>query len=377
MILTLLLAQVAADPDIVVRARRTEEALTACIERRCPTPDDARLSIAHAEAQFAQGEYHDARRTLNAALSRQRGNAAQFPRVVAALYEANATVNQHMGDMKIYRTMLIRQNRTLKENLPADDPQVLLTAIQLGDFWSSIGQPFNAREQFEVAAEGYARRGEHRLAALSELRAATIDLHQDNRGSAERRLATVQASPAAADRVVRQMAAVIAARLARARGDEGAVDALLATLRTDPDNPPVLVREVPVIAADAAGAANAVQQRLGGVTLPTYVTASPQIQWADVGFMVRPDGQVAEIEVLRGSRARDWTKPFVDSMRQRQYAPLDLPVGSPGVYRVERLTWRPERIAPTGYLSKQPLGRQGIQILDITNDRTAATPPAA
>jgi hypothetical protein len=328
------------------------------------------------EAQFAQGEYHDARRTLNAALSRQRSNAAQFPRVVAALYEANATVNRHMGDMKLYRTMLIGQNRTLKDNLSPDDPQVLMTAIQLGDFWSSINQPFNAREQFEAAAEGYARRGEHRLAALTELRAATIDLHQDNQGSAERRLAAVKASPAANDRAVRQMTAVIAARLARARGDEGAVDALLATLRTDPDEPPMLVRDVPVVGADAAGAANAVRQRMGDITVPTYVTASPQIQWADIGFMVRPDGQVAEIEVLRGNRSLGWTKPFLESMRQRQYAPLALHAGSPGVYRVERLTWRPERVAPAGSMIKQPVGRQGIEVLDITNDRTAATPPS-
>ncbi|MEZ0497722.1 tetratricopeptide repeat protein [Sphingomonas sp. IW22] len=371
-----MLAQAAANPEIIVRARRTEDALTECIERQCPTPDDARLSIAHAEAQFEQGQYFEARDTLNAALSRQSGAAARFPRSVAALYEANATINRHMGDMDRYRSMTTGQSRTLKENLPADDPQVLANAIHLGDFWMQMDQPSSARAQFDAATKGFSRRGNHQLAALTQLRAAAIDIQQDSLGSAERRLDAAINSPAADDPTVRQFAAVLRAKLARARGNEGAVDALLSTLRTDPDEPPVLIHDVPVINADAVGAANAIKRRMGDLPIPTYVTASLQIQWADIGFMIRPNGQVAEVEVLRGSRSRGWTTPFLEAMRQRQYAPLDLPAASPGIYRVERLTWRPERIVATGSNIKVPAGAQGIEIIDITNDRTAATLPS-
>lgn len=377
LLLTLMLAQVVPNPapasaDIIVRARRSGDALDKCIAARCPTPDDARFAIAHAEAQFAQGQYHEARRTLQAALSRQKGNAARFPRVVSALYEATATVNLHLGDMDAYRTMTIGQGKTLTENLPADDRQALLMRLRLGDHWLKFDDPFTARAQYVAAAEGFERRGEHQLAALSTLRAAMVDLAMRNTKAVEKRLAAVESSPAATDVSVAQVAAVVRARLASFRGDGSGVDRLLANLRTQPDLPPLLVKDAEVV--DAFTLADRHAQKFGDATVPTWKTSSPTVGWVDIGFMVAPDGSVSDAEILRGSLARDWAKPYVEAIGKRRYAPIALPEGSPGLYRVERHTIRPQRIRPTGSLIRYAAGRQSVEILDITRDPAAAQP---
>ncbi|PCD02579.1 hypothetical protein COC42_14340 [Sphingomonas spermidinifaciens] len=374
LIFLLALAQAAPTPtpagtDIVVRARRSAEALERCIATRCPTPDEARFAIAHAEAQFAQGQYHDARRTLQAALSRQKGNAKRFPRVVSALYEAAATVNLHMGDMDAYRTMTIGQGKAL-ENLPPDDKQRLLMQLRLGDFWIKQGDPFVARSQYADAAQGFAARGEHQLAALSTLRVAMVALAMRDTKETEQRLDEVAASPAASDTSVMQVASVVRARLATYRGDEKGVDHLLATLRTQPDLPPLLVKDAPVVSAANLAIMHA--DKFGDVPVPTWKTSSPRIRWVDVGFMVAPDGTVAEAEVLRGSGSQEWANPYVAAIERRRYAPIALPEGSPGLYRVERITLRPRRVVPAGSLVKQPVGRESVEVLDITRDPAAA-----
>lgn len=370
LVLALLLAQAApqAVPDIVVRGRRTFEALEACLARDCSAPDDARFAIAHAEALFAKGDYVEARRTLSAALSRQSAAARRFPRIVAALYEANATVNLHLGDMGRYRTATIAQARTLRENLPPDDPQVLLAAVRLGDFWIKQHQPLEAKRQFEAAARSYARRGDDRLHALCLLRVVAVEIALREFSAAGKRLGAISRSPVSTDPTVRQLGAIIAARLASARGEEADVEALLATLRTDPSAPPMLVRpgNRPMYGGRAT---HRDLTRLGGPIRmqPGGVEVIP-VRWADVGFMVGPDGRVGDVEVLRGSRTQTWTVPYLEEIAGRRYAPLDLTSGVPGLYRVEHFTLRAEREVPTMSLIKQASGPVYVETVDMTRD---------
>jgi hypothetical protein len=365
---------VEASPEIIVRARRSGEALRQCIATRCPTPDDARFAIAHAEAQFVQGQYHDARRTLQAALSRQKGNARQFPRVVSALYEASATVNLHLGDMRAYRSMTIGQGKTLTENLPEDDKQRLLMQLRLGDFWLKLDDPYVARSQYLEAARGFTARGEHQLSALSTLRAAMVDLSMRNTRDTERRLAEVAASPAADDAPVQQVAAVVRARLANFRGDSSGVERLLANLRTQPDLPPLLIKDAQVVEAASMAARHA--SKFGDGMVPTWTTSSPVLRWVDIGFMVGPDGTVSDAEILRGGAGRAWAEPYVEAIGKRRYAPIALPEGSPGLYRVERYTMRARRIVPSDSLVRQPKGTEAVEVLDITRDPAAAASPS-
>jgi tetratricopeptide (TPR) repeat protein len=368
LIIALLLAQAAPQRpgEIVVVGRRLE----ACEAGRCSTPEDVRVSMAHAEALFAQGKYREARATLDGALSRQRHNAPQFPRLVAALYEANATVNLHLGHMDQYRRSVIGQGKTLRENLPEDDAQVLLMKVELGDFWLKQRQLSEARRQFESAAQSYNRRGETRLAALCQLRVVALDIALRNFTAAERALATIARSPVAGNEAVRLVSAVMAARLAAARGKEVDIEALASALRTGSDAVPVLVRPGKMSPAAKGSGARRVAS-LGERQAAQSVRTS--LQWADIGYMIGREGQVSDAEVLRSSRGTSWTGAYLAEIADRRYAAVDLPPGHPGIYRLERYTLRAERVVPTGSLAPQAVGPVGVVITDLTEHHSPAT----
>jgi hypothetical protein len=367
MLAALMLGQTVSSPEeIEVRAARTRQALERCVEQRCSTPEDVDAAIAHAEAQFISGAYFDARKTLRAAIGRQKRNAAQYPRALAALYGANATVNIHIGDMKAFRTWSGERVRTLRAHLPASDTAVRAIPLQLGDAQLRLRNVRGARIQYDSAVRQYRRDGDERLAALAALRAAGIELQLRDFDRVRRHLAFAAESPAAGDATVRVVTAVVGARLALARGDETEVDLLLQTLRTAPGTPPVLL-----VDSDARSLLKGLSpDRAAGQDSPVQ-----QILWSDIGFLVQPDGQVADVEVLRGSRSISWTKAIVEAVGKRQYVPIEVPVGSPGSYRVERVTWRAERATKLGSRIEGPNGPMGIEVLDLTQEPTPTPDP--
>lgn len=363
-----------ASPDIVVKAQRIDAALQACLVRRCPTAEDIRLSIALAEAQFASGAYRDAQHTLHAAIQRNKGAAEAYPRMVAALYEASGTVSLHRGDMSAHRTAMVGQSKTLRDNLPSGDPQVLLLSIEQGDYYASRGDWREAERRYAAAQRGYAEAQQPRLAALAALRGAYLAFSRKNLPLSESRLRGVAAMPAANDPVVTQLRAVLSARIASARGEEDGIETLLATLRTDPAAAPVLLYEPPVEPTAAQAAAEQALRFLEANSAEADSSDFSSIQWADIGYMVAADGSVSEVDVLRGNRDLRWTAPYVKRLSKRRYAPLALSPGQPGVYRLERFTWRAEHIVPVGSLIKRPAGVRSLQVLDLT--KIAAPPPS-
>lgn len=376
LLLLALTAQAAPAPaaDIVVRARRTGAALAECLAKTCPTADDIRLSIAQAELQFAQGAYRDARNTLGRSIARNRQAAKQYPRMVAALYEASATVNRHYGDMEANARAMAGQAKALRENLPENDPQVLLLNIDLGDFYAHRGDWHEAERLYAASEKGYAARGEQRLAALSALRAAYMALSRNNRDLSEARLRAVSQMPAASDPVVAQLSAVLGARIAAARGDQSGIDALIARLRTDPSAAPVLLQEDRIDANPSQGTANdAIRYGEQDINQARSGDMSP-LQWADIGFLVTRDGGVSDVEVLRGNRQQGWTARYVKQVASRRYAPLALAAGQPGQYRIERFTLRASLVVPKGSLVRQRGGPPEVEVLDLT--KIDAKPPA-
>lgn len=374
LLLALLLTAVQAEElPIVVRARRTDEALARCLQKGCPTPEDARLSIALAEAQFAGGKYRDARVTLAKAIDRNRVYAKEAPRSVAALYEASGTINIHYGDMEAVRTAMVGQARTLRENLPADDPQVLLVGVQLADMWAQRRNGDQAERAYAAAQRGYAARGEDRMAALVLLRRVSLALARKSPDTASRLLDEAATMPAGADPIVVRMRAVLAARLATAQGDEGAVDRLVQTLRAEPSEAPVLLVQKPYEPSAREARAEERTRWLDAAATDERSSDAEPIRWVDVGFTVGRDGHVSDVEVLRGSRARDWAIPQLERIASRRYAPMTLPEGSPGVYRVERITYRAVRRVPIGSLIRRPTGAPQIETLDLTRDTAATT----
>jgi hypothetical protein len=376
-IVLVLAAQAAAAPpppsEIVVRAQRVDAALNACLARGCPTADDVRLSIALAEAQFANGDYNGAQHTLQTAIGRNKAAAKAYPRMVAALYEASGTVSLHRGDMDAHRTALIGQSKALRDNLPPNDPQVLLLSVEQGDYYAARGNWREAERRYAAAEHGYAEAQQPRLAALAALRGAYLAFSRKNLQLSESRLRMVAAMPAANDPAVAQLRAVLGARIASARGEEGGIENLLATLRTDATVAPVLLHEPEAEpTADQAAAQESARYLEPNLAAPGPSDASA-VQWADIGYMVAADGTVSEVDVLRGNRDLRWTEPFVKRIANRRYAPLALAPGQPGLYRVERLTWRAQHVVPTGSLIKRAAGPRTLQVLDLT--KTTAPPP--
>jgi tetratricopeptide (TPR) repeat protein len=377
-IVSVLAAQASAVPapssDIVVRARRVGAALSTCVAHGCSTAEDIRLSIALAEAQVVNGDYNAAQHTLNAAIARNKGAAKTYPRMVAALYEASGTVSLHRGDMDKHRSALIGQSKTLRDNLPSSDPQVLLLSIEQGDYYAQRGNWREAERRYAAAEQGYAEAQQPRLAALAALRSAYLAFARKNLQLSESRLRVVAAMPAANDPAVAQLRAVLGARIASARGEGNGIESLLATLRTDPAAAPVLLHETTAEASAAQAAAQQSERFLEpNPAGPGSSEVSP-IQWADIGYMVASDGTVSEVDVLRGSRDLRWTAPFVKQIASRRYAPLALAPGQPGLYRVERLTWRAQHVVPVGSLIKRAAGAKTLRVLDLT--KVAAPPPS-
>jgi tetratricopeptide (TPR) repeat protein len=381
MLSLIMLALAAPDPatprpssDIVVRAQKVDAALSACLARGCPTAEDIRLSMALAEAYFANGAYKDAQHTLHAAIQRNKDAQKDYPRMVAALYEASGTVSLHRGDMDTHRSAMIGQSRTLKANLPSADPQVLLLAIEQGDYYAKRGDWREAERRYAAAERGYAEAQQPRLVALAALRGAYAAFARKNLSLSESRLRTVAAMPVAKDPVVAQLRAVLSARIASARGEQDGIENLLGTLRTDPSAAPVLLHEVPVEPTAAQAAADHAARFLEENPAGPDSSDVSSIQWADIGYMVTADGSVSEVDVLRGNRDLRWTAPYVRSIASRRYAPLALAPGQPGLYRVERLTWRAQHLVPNGSLIKRAAGPRTLQVLDMT--KTSVPPPS-
>jgi hypothetical protein len=77
---------------------------------------------------------------------------------------------------------------------------------------------------------------------------------------------------------------------------------------------------------------------------------SGNLLWVDVGYWIRPDGSVDDIEVLRGSRTRGWEAPVLSNIASRRYAPTRDPVGQ---FRVERYTLTGDYFNPSGSLIRR------------------------
>jgi len=94
-------APVAAEPEpptIIVRARRAEDDLAACLARACPPAEEIEASLDAAVQQFADGRYVDAKRNLAGAVSRNRSHAPELPELFASLLATYASVAEHEGD---------------------------------------------------------------------------------------------------------------------------------------------------------------------------------------------------------------------------------------------------------------------------------------
>ncbi len=361
----------AATPDIVVSGKSLADAYKSCVEQTCPPLRDAQVSIAYAEQQFRQGAYQQARKTLAAAVARNKQNGATDPKPVAALYEAYATVSLHDGEMDVFKRAVAGQVRTLRENLPANDPAVMAAAFATGDMWVSLGNGRAAESSYRAVERQAMADGNATLAMLATLRRVGLANARNDPAGAARLLAEAEARPAAADPALRSVLQVVRLRIAAQRADDDQVDRLVREIGHDTATRPVLIWGPPYEPTAQAAARDAAAKFDFLNPVPPRSSDLNPIQWVDIGFWIKPDGKTDDAEILRGSRSTGWAGYLVKQVSERRYTGTPAAAGSHGVYRIERFSLRGTYQTPVDSNIRRRSGPSELEVLDLTQpDKT-------
>lgn len=370
--------------QIVVSGTPIEEsarALEDCIARGCSPEEDIALTLAHAENQFIAGEYKDGEETLNDSLGRNRRHASSIPVPLSNLHRARSNFALHLGEPRDFKLATLDMRDVLKDSFGKDDRRVLIASVEVGDSRAKLGFPDGARRIYEDVEERALALGHPRVASFARLRQAL--LAQAGLGSRadgayleryEAALARLINEPLENSQDFALVASVLQARLDRKLGRAGTTDALIETFASmGGTETPVLLFNEPLKSYDPGGfpTTNGFDFFPSNQTerLTTPSLNSPR--FIDVGFWIRPDGSVDEIEVLRAQGPENWHDPVIDSIATRRYAPLNVEAPSPGVFHVERYTYTSNFAAnTTGTRLRLREPGYRIHMLDLTPENT-------
>ncbi|HYI49314.1 MAG TPA: hypothetical protein VEX35_12705 [Allosphingosinicella sp.] len=318
-------------PDL--RAR-----LAACLARNCPPDEDIDATMALAEALFVAGDYRDARTALRGSLGRNRDEAARYPEPVSDLYRANARVARHLGmdDDAHHSTRQIL--RALQAGLAVEDHRHFTARLEIAQSMFAFGQYDLAIRGLRDLVERARAAGRDDVVAMAELRLLWVSYVQTPHGGARDRLVEMSRSP---DPYRSHGAKRLLIRIYSEYGDTQRADALIAELGRHSQrrqllySPPYELTE-----RDNSGrSADRQEQALQGggslliANISDRVVANFEDVHIDVGFWVRADGRVEDVEIVRRSSGASWAPPLLQSISGRRYAPADR-----ATYRLERYT---------------------------------------
>jgi tetratricopeptide (TPR) repeat protein len=280
----------AAPADIVITGKRLVEAQQQCATGGCTPLRDAQATIALAETQFRAGNYLLSKRLLADAVSRNKNNESVAPKPVAALYEAYATVALHEGDQETCRSAVAGWVRTLKTYLPPDDGAVIAATTALGDMWLKLRQFRRAEISYRSAERDALQAGQPRAAMLAGMRLAVFNASVGKKAAALRQLDDLAERPIATEPGFATALRVLRFRIAARDADEGEITRLVRDLNEKTRAEPLLLWGPPY-ELDQVASPNDVSRRMGD--RDAIVRSSGEhdaLQWADVGFWIRPDG---------------------------------------------------------------------------------------
>ncbi len=353
----LLLAQIAPPPaaapdEIVVVGHRAEDALAACLARGCPPAEEVEASLQASVEQFAGGRYGVARKTLRAAIRRNRDHAAELPGPVSSLYATLATVAEHEGDRELWTASARNNLLILRRHLGNANLATMTEQLTFGDTMLGIGQSHAADDTYHTVQRLALAANQPAMAAGAALRRAVVASTRGDYRTARRLADEAVALAGPSDRRMADLRAMLDARIAVAKGDDGAIDALAARLRQSADEQPRLLFSKPVFDINFVASAN-----------PWH---DSEIRFADVGYWIRPDGRTAGVEVLRDAGLGQWRSGIVKQVAERRYVPLSVAPGHPGLYRIDRFTVRATIGTPTGSRVRRRTGTLTTHIVDLT-----------
>ncbi|MBI0476736.1 hypothetical protein D9601_15405 [Sphingomonas sp. MA1305] len=325
-----------------------------------------RAALSYANEQFLAGDYPEALRTIRMSRSRNDHFAAQFPYEVSDLARASSVLSSYDGRIMASRIDARSATDALRAGLKATDPIIQVQRLETADrmLLNDGGDPVvrlnmalaiydevaaKARQLGNVPVEGHALF--RKASVLTEV-ARDQPLYKDR---ALRAIAALRDHDGAAFAPFRSAGLMLQARIAARSGKGEAARQLLMTLPADERRSPLLVDE-PFL--DLTG------YQLQGSTI------DDRPQWADVGFWVRPDGSVDDVEVVQRSAAEPgaWLRAKMANVAKRTYAPLPVGADSPGVYRVERYSMIFDRTPGFGRVPiRSDAGR--LMTMDVTTVR--------
>ncbi|MET0376896.1 MAG: hypothetical protein ABW128_21900 [Rhizorhabdus sp.] len=358
--LLLLLAQVAtsANPltnDVIVVGHRAEKELAACLARHCPPAQEVEASLQASVEQFADGRYPDARRTLQRAIDRNKRHAATLPGPVSSLYATLATVAEHEGDRQLWRTASRNNLTTLRAQLGEANGATMREELQFADDMVGQGVLNLADDTYAKVQRNAVAGGSTDLAASATFRRAWLALARGRNREAERFADAAVALAGPGDATMAQLREIVRTRVAVRKGDREAVDRLAARIRQSTDAPPILLYAPPIEDINPPP------------RLVAIVSQSDSgIRFADVGYWIRPDGRIADAELLRTNGLGQWSPVILKQVRARRYVPPKLAGGEPGLYRIDRFTVRATMGTPLGTRIEQRTGRLSVHVIDLT-----------
>lgn len=292
--------------EIVVTARSlkdTESDLKACLARGCPPDQDIKATIAHAENQFVEGDYRNARETIVRSLGRNRKHKGEFPIEVSDLLRANGNVAAHLGESNAYRISVLDMRDTLKAALKPDDYRVFGAEIEVADSRMKLGYLDEASDKYlQIERQALAKKLPQ-VAAIARLRDLSLRVQRaESEKTAFRRKEATEAidafllQPTAGAEQFKIVAEVMKSRMDRTAGSTATTDALIARYAAlgGTDRPVLLhAKAIEMNEAQAARAA------AGGSDLNRRGMQVVDKRWVNIGFWISADGKVDEPEVIR------------------------------------------------------------------------------
>lgn len=348
-------AEIDDEGTITVTARRISDLaadVAACAAAPCPTRRDVAVSVAYASALFEAGRYRDANKVLYAVVARVKRAAAAEPISVSQLYAAQATVAKHYGDAYVIKRATHNSLMVLRDNVGATALPTLKAAFRVAQWQVRVGRFVEAETQFTRIGQTATAAGYATLSDACDLYRAQLLARCKEDVAAFVLLDAVAARDTGLgdNSAVRRAALATAVQLADDRREEARANAYAAKLMaTGAGDEPLLLSSPPLPEA---------RQDIAGW------------HWVDIGYWIRPDGGVEEVEVLRGSGRHAWAAPLLRVVETRRYAPTK---GTVGHYRVERYTMTADYPDAPGSPRMRRTGNPRFEMTPMTSGNATAS----